>query len=197
MLAVMRLLTLRIDEPLAGRVLTAMAEEVGAEEAARRYRAAVVTTLRQLRGLVEARLHLIVTPEDAAEAVRFWLLPRLAGAWDADGGVYRADGWEIEFGAGDADEASFRVFGEGEVMCPLLGARWVHAAWLGIERGSHCVRGVATGGGDYFHARPGGLAVPDEERILPELPVIRLDHDWNEALASGIGPSLKKAWEAD
>ena len=195
MLAVMRLLTLRIDEPLAGRVLTAMAEEVGAEEAARRYRAAVVTTLRQLRGLDEARLRLIVAPEDAAEAVRFWLLPRLAGAWTADGGVYRADGWQIDFG-GD-DDASYRVLAEGDALCPMLGARWVHAAWLGVERGTHRVRGAAIGGGDYFHASSGGHAVPDEERMLPELPVIRLDRDWNDALASGIGPALKKAWEAD
>lgn len=195
MLVAMRLLTLRIDEPLAGRVFTAMADEVGAEEAARRYRAVVVTTLRQLRGLVEARLRLMVTPEDGADAVRFWLLPRLAGAWDADGGVYRADGWEIEFGGGD--EGPYRVLAEGEALCPMLGARWVHAAWLGIERGSHCVRGVATGGGDYFHARPGGQQVPDDERALPDLPVIRSDHDWNEALASGIGPALKKAWERE
>lgn len=195
MLAAMRLLTLRIDEPLAGRVLTAMADEVGAEEAARRYRAVVVTTLRQLRGLAETRLRLIVTPEDGAEAVRFWLLPRLSGAWTADGGVYRADGWEIDFGG--EDQSAYRVLAEGDALCPMLGARWVHAAWLGIERGTHRVRGAATGGGDYFHARPGGHVVPNEERTLPGLPVIRSDHDWREALASGIGPALKKAWEVE
>ena len=54
----MRLLTLKIQEPLPGRVFPEMAADHGPEEAARRYRAVAVTTLRQLRGLSEARLRL-------------------------------------------------------------------------------------------------------------------------------------------
>ena len=77
----MRLLTLKITEPLPGLVLPEMAADHGPEEAARRYRAIVVTTLRQLRGLANARLRLTVEPDDAHEAVRFWLLPRLAEKW--------------------------------------------------------------------------------------------------------------------
>ena len=48
-----RLLILEIQEPQPGRVLPEMAADHGPEEAARRYRATVVTTLRQLRGLVD------------------------------------------------------------------------------------------------------------------------------------------------
>lgn len=195
MLAAMRLLTLRIDEPLAGRVLPEMAAEVGADEAARRYRAVVLTTLWQLRGLAAARLRILVSPEDGEEAVRFWLLPRLADAWTAGDGVYRADGWEIEFGDTGRDE--WQVLAEGEVLCPMLGARWVHAAWLGIERGEHRVRGPAEGGGDYFRAWSAGTEASPEERLLPGLPLIRLDRDWQESLASGLGPAIKQAWEAD
>ena len=192
----MRLLTLRIEEPVAGRVLPLMARDHGPDEAARRYRAIVVTMLRQLRGLAATRLRIEPAPDDAAEAIRFWLLPRLAGSWQAADGVFAADGWEVDFGG---DEAGCVVAATGEVLCPLLGARWVHTAMLGLERGSHHVRGPARDGGDYFHARPaaaGDLSLL-EERLLPELPVIRDSGGWDEALVSALGPALKRAWEEE
>jgi len=195
----MRLLTLRIEEPVAGRVLPLMAREHGPDEAARRYRAIVVTMLRQLRGLAGTRLRILPDPEDAAEAIRFWLLPRLAGRWQAADEVFVADGWEIDFGG---DSAGCLVVASGEVLCPFLGARWVHTAMLGLERGTHQVRGPARDGGDYFRARPAAaVAPPDvsllEERLLPELPVIRDTREWDEALDSALGPALKRAWEEE
>src|SRR6187549_2947374 len=99
-----------------------MAVDHGPEEAARRYRAIAITTLRQLRGLSEARLRLVVEPEDAHEAVRFWLLPRLAEKWQAADTVFRSEGWEIDFG-GNSDP--FEIRASGEILCPFLGARWV------------------------------------------------------------------------
>lgn len=191
----MRLLTLEIEEPLPGRVLPLMAEEHGAEEAARRYRAIVVTTLRQLRGLLETRLRIAANPADADEALRFWLLPRLADRWQMEGRVFRTDGWEIDFGGDDA--ADFPVHARGEVLCPFLGARWVHAAMLGLERGMHRVSGPAADGGEYFTARPAGSGEVMETRMLPPLRVIADDSHWQEALASPLGAALKKAWEAE
>lgn len=190
----MRLLTLNIQEPIPGQVLPEMAADHGQEEAARRYRAVVVTTLRQLRGLADSRLRLVVEPADADEAVRFWLLPRLMPHWQADGGVFRSDGWEIDFGG---DPAPFDVHATGEILSPNLGARWVHAGLLGMGRAATHVIGPATGGGKYFEAFATGG--PDElpPRILPELPIIRTSDDWQRAMESALGAALKKAWEEE
>ena len=189
-----RLLILNIQEPLPGRVLPLMVEKHGPVEAARRYRAIVITTLRQLRGLAETRLRIVPAPDDAGEAIRFWLLPRLAERWQAADAVFLADGWEIDFG-GDSD--IYRIEAFGEILCPFLGARWVHTALLGLERGTHRVVGPAHEGGEYFRAHPVISNHPLEERTLPELPVIRNDSHWRQALDSPLGPSLKKAWEEE
>lgn len=190
----MRLLTLKIQEPLPGAVLPEMAVDHGPEEAARRYRAIAVTTLRQLRGLAESRLRLTVVPTDGHEAVRFWLLPRLAGKWQASDEVYRAEGWEIDFG-GDASD--FPVHAHGEILCPQLGARWVHTALLGIGRTTGQVTGPTAEGGEYFQAQAAISSADLPPRILPPLPIIRTSEQWEEALAGLLGPALKKAWEAE
>jgi hypothetical protein len=174
-----------------------MAAEHGDEEAARRYRALVLTTLRQLRGLSETRIRLVPDPPDAAEAIRFWLLPKLAERWHCEDGVFLADGWEIDFGGNDH---AFQVEATGEIRCPFLSARWVHTALLGIERGTHYVTGPTTGNGEYFRAQPLMKTAPVvalEERVLPELPVVLSSHHWDEALQSPLGPALKRAWEEE
>lgn len=190
----MRLLSLKILEPLPGLVLPEMAAEHGPEEAARRYRAIAVTTLRQLRGLADARIRLRVTPEEAHEAVRFWLLPRLAGCWRADGGVYRSEGWEIDFGGCD-DE--FPVRATGEILCPFLGARWVHAGLLGLGHTVPHVVGLGVGGGEYFRAHATHAPTEFSPRILPELPIIQTSEHWAQALDSTLGAALKRAWEEE
>lgn len=188
----MRLLTLEIQEPLPGQVLPEMAADHGPEEAARRYRAIVATTLRQLRGLADARIRLNVAPADADEAVRFWLLPRLAHQWQADGGVFRSSGWEIDFG-GETD--GFEVQATGDILCPNLGARWVHAGLLGMGRTATHVIGPTPDDGIYFEAFAAGGLEDLPTRTLPELPVIRTSADWDEAMGSALGGALKKAWE--
>ena len=67
---------------------------------------------------------------------------------------------------------------------------------LGLERGEHEVIGPASGGGEYFRARA-VMAGTLPERPLPELTVIREHAQWLDALESPLGPSLKKAWEAE
>jgi len=187
-----RLLTLNIQEPLPGLVLPEMAAVTGPEEAARRYRAIVLTTLRQLRGLGDSRIRLRVEPNDADEAVRFWLLPALAEKWQMEDKVFRSEGWEIDFGG---NEIGFSVRASGEVLCPYLAARWVHAGLLGLGTSVGEIIGPATGRGEYFRAKAPGSILPP--RILPELPVILTDADWQQALDSALGPALKKAWEAE
>ncbi|MCB1134062.1 MAG: hypothetical protein KDN05_23290 [Verrucomicrobiae bacterium] len=190
----MRLLVFPIHEPLPGGVLHDMAAEVGGTESARRYRAVALTTLRQLRGLTDTRIRLACQPDDAEEAIRFWLLPKLADRWMQDDGVFRCDGWEIDFGGSDEE---FEVVAEADLMCPGLGARWVHTALLGMERGRHRVRGPAEQGGDYFTATAHAAANEADETLLPALPVVRLAADWVSALDGPLGRSLKRAWEEE
>lgn len=189
----MRLLVFPTVEPLPGAVLPEMAAEVGGTESARRYRAVALTTMRQLQGLADTRIRLLCSPDDAAEAIRFWLLPKLADRWMDDGGVFRSEGWEIDFGGGTE---GFTALAEGDLMCPGLGSRWVHTAMLGIERGTHRIRGPAQQGGDYFKASPCGTPA-GEEVLLPPLPVVRLAIDWVTALEGPLGRPLKKAWEEE
>jgi hypothetical protein len=189
-----RLLTLKIQEPLPGQVLPEMLADHGPDEAARRYRAIAVTTMRQLRGLTDSRLRLLVNPEDGHEAVRFWLLPRLAESWLLEENVFHASGWEIDFGC---NSEPFEIHASGNILCPNLGARWVHAALLGVGRTTHQVIGPAANGGEYFQARSTLPAQDLPARILPELPVIQTSDDWLQALDSPLGPALKRAWEEE
>ena len=170
------------------------AEPHGMIEAARRYRAVVVTTLRQLKGLERTRIRLTVDPADADEAVRFWLLPRLADCWQAEGTIFRTDGWEIEFGGSRGD---FQIEAHAEVLCPFLCARWIHTAMIGLEHGRHRVAAPADDGSTVFHAAAAHANCLLETRALPPLPVIRNDAQWRMALDSPLGPALKRAWEQE
>lgn len=189
----MRLLNLAIHEPLPGNVLPVMADAVGEEEAVRRYKAIVLTTLRQLRGLTHTRIRVVSHPEDADEALCFWLLPRLADRWQAEDGVFRAEGWEIDFGGGRIEAA---VRATGNICCPYLGARWVHAAMLGLERGFHQVVSFSSDGTTCFQAR-GENAEMVETRTLPELALVRSDEEWTLAMEGPLGAALRKAREAE
>ncbi|NJM39020.1 MAG: hypothetical protein HC845_14825 [Akkermansiaceae bacterium] len=193
-LAAVRLLTLKIQEPLPGFVLPEMAADHGPDEAARRYRAIAVTTLRQLQHLADSRIRLAVEPNDANEAVRFWLLPRLAEHWQAEGQVFRSAGWEIDFGD---DIGDFSVYASGEILCPNLGARWVHTALLGMGQTAHLVTGPAIHGGVYFRATTPNPPPHPLTRILPELTIIQTSEHWEQALDSPLGPALKRAWEQE
>ena len=188
-----RVLTFTVVEPLPGKVLPEMERSVGADEAVGRYKAVVLTTLRQLHGLSETRIRLVADPDDADEALRFWLLPRLADRWESDNGTFRTQGWEIDFGGG---EEGFHIHARGDIRCPYLGARWVHAAMIGLERGGHQVIATAHDGSECFHARGRTEGNPDL-KPLPKLSLIRNDDEWKEALESPLGAALRKAWKEE
>lgn len=166
----------------------------GAIEAARRYRAVALTTLRQMKGLERTRIRIMVEPDDGADAVRFWLLPRLADGWRTEDTVFRTEGWEIEFGMNGGE---FLIEARAEVLCPFLGARWVHTAMLGLEHGRHRVHASADDGSAIFHAAAAGSHIPVDTRELPPLPVIRNDAQWTAAIDGPLGPALKRAWEEE
>lgn len=187
----MRLLRLAIHEPAPG-VLPEIAAEYGSRDAMRRFQAIVVTTLRQLRGLEETTIRIEPKPPDADEALRFWLLPKLADHWRREGVRFIADGWSIEFGAADDSHA---VIAEANVLCPMLSARWVHAALAGLERGGKVCVGHDQRGQTYLTARANGNAPIKEVVNLPQLPSIGTADDWNRALEGPLGPALFKEFE--
>ncbi len=189
----MRLIRLAVSEPLPGQVMPEMAAMVGPDEAAKRYRAIVVTSLRQLRWLSGSRLRIEVTPHDAYDAVKFWLLPALAPAWQQQGTFYQADGWQIDFG-GEGDE-SFVLDARANVLCPLLSARWIQAGLVGFGESVHEVIGRSVCSREYFSAISVLVNHGTSARVLPPLSIIRDDRDWLEALDGPLGPMLKRALE--
>lgn len=187
----MRLLHLVIREPGPG-VLPKIAAEYGSREAVRRFQAIVVTTLRQLRGLEQTTIRIEPQPMDAEEALRFWLLPKLAGGWRRKGERFIADGWCIAFG--DAGNAH-TVAAEANVLCPMLSARWVHAALAGLDRGGRFCIGHDQRGQPYLTARASGDVPVTDVVNLPQLPSIETADDWNRALEGPLGPALFKEFE--
>ncbi len=58
---------------------TRLVATVGDEEAVKRYRSMVVVLLEQLEGLNNTHVRFCYAPDDATDAIKFWLLPQLRG----------------------------------------------------------------------------------------------------------------------
>lgn len=169
-----RLLLVFLKEPVPGQVKTRLAADVGDAEAARCYKAMVEVLLRQLRGLHDCRIRFCYAPDDAGDAVRFWLLPEMGATSGAQEGVYLAPVYssrqkshqEVDFraqGGGNLGERMERAFAEGfadgyasvaviGTDCPACGARWINAAFSRLESdpARNGVIGPSSDGGYYL-----------------------------------------------
>lgn len=159
----MRLLLVMLKEPIAGQVKTRLGSSVGDELAATYYRALVEVLLKQLQGLQNCRIRFCFTPDDADDAVRFWLLPEMkASASPENDNLYLAPSpsineefsQEVDFrpqgsgNLGNPDDFGNRIekafqqgFDDGfsEIAlinsdCPECGARWINAAFSRLEQ---------------------------------------------------------------
>ena len=168
----MRLLMIFLKEPIPGKVKTRLASTVGSEEAARYYKALVEVLLRQLQGLENCRIRFCYAPDDADDAIRFWLLPQMNASRGETEHVYLAPTalgekyrQEIDFrpqGNGDLGDRMKRAFAEGftdgyeEIAvigtdCPECGARWINAGFSRMAKEtSHGMIGPSTDGGYYL-----------------------------------------------
>ncbi|NNC87776.1 MAG: glycosyltransferase [Akkermansiaceae bacterium] len=167
-----RLLLVFVKEPLAGQVKTRLARTVGGESAARIYKAMVHVLLRQLGGLQDCRLRFCFAPDDAHDAIRFWLLPGIIDdprvALDPDLIDFRPQG------AGDLGARLSRAFAEafaegfGKVAvigtdCIEVSSRWVHAAFAQLHDRHEAVFGPTPDGGYHLLAlRKPHLALFDD-----------------------------------
>lgn len=172
----MRLLLVFLKEPIPGKVKTRLARDVGDEDASRYYKALVEVLLRQLQGLEDCRIRFCYAPDDAEDAIRFWLLPEMRATSSSSEGLYLAPHshtvdqptQEVDFRPqgnghlGDRLNRAFKAafeddFNEIAVIgtdCPDCGARWINAAFsrLSSDTGRDIVIGPSTDGGYYLMA---------------------------------------------
>ncbi len=154
----MRLLLIFLKEPIPGQVKTRLASDVGQENAARYYKALVEVLLRQLHGLNNTRIRFCYAPDDADDAIRFWLLPLMNATQSSidspntlflapSGPAATKNTQEIDFhaqGDGDLGDRINRAFAQGfddgfrEIAvigtdCPDCGARWINSAFARLS----------------------------------------------------------------
>jgi glycosyltransferase A (GT-A) superfamily protein (DUF2064 family) len=167
----MNALLIFLKEPIPGNVKTRLAASVGNEEAARRYKAMVSVLLEQLEGLSNTHVRFCYAPDDAEEAISFWLLPELRGdvIKRTQDFIFtpkkNAPPFTIDFkaqGIGNLGErlerATEQAFSEGYdkvavigTDCIHCGSRWINAAFLQTKENS-CVLGPCEDGGYYLLA---------------------------------------------
>lgn len=172
----MRLLLVFINEPIPGSVNTRMAADLDDERATLYYKAMAEVTLRQLQGLNDCRIRFCYSPDDARDAVAFWLLPKMKATSSDQPGVYLAPpceadprlSQEVDFrpqGSGNQGQRLSGAFAEGfaegydaiaaiSSNCPECGARWINAAFsrLCSDPAKDAVLGPSSSGGYYFMA---------------------------------------------
>ena len=167
----MNALLIFLKEPIPGKVKTRLAATVGHEEAAKRYRSMVAVLLEQLEGLNNTHVRFCYAPDDATDAIKFWLLPQLRGHTIKQGNSFlftpkkHASPFTIDFAAqGDGDlglrlkRATSQAFDDGHEKvavigtdCVHCGSRWINAAFTQTTP-DRCVVGPSDDGGYYLLA---------------------------------------------
>ncbi len=146
----MRLLLVVLQEPIPGAVLPKLAAEAGLEKACQYYKALIEVMITQLQGLENCRIRFCYTPEDASDAIKFWLLPRMEACSADEANLYHApcsstneNPQEIDFYplrtpsiADGISKAFTDGFAEGfdqiavlNPTCLECGARWINATF--------------------------------------------------------------------
>ncbi|MFC4992640.1 TIGR04282 family arsenosugar biosynthesis glycosyltransferase [Rubritalea tangerina] len=167
----MNALLIFLKEPIAGNVKTRLAASIGDTEAVRRYRAMVAVLLEQLEGLQNTHVRFCYAPDDASDAIPFWILPQLRGDVIKRSHDFlftpdkHAPSFTIDFspqGPGNLGErlerASAKAFADGFQKVALIGSdcihcgsRWINAAFLQTKP-QHCAIGPSPDGGYYLLA---------------------------------------------
>lgn len=165
----MNTLIIFLKEPIPGKVKTRLGATIGHEEATKYYRAMVEVLLQQLEGLKNTHVRFCYAPDDAGEAISFWILPLLRGDIIKRSKDFlftptkNAQPFTIDFTAqgegnlGDRlERATTQAFADGAdkvaIMgtdCVHCGSRWINAAFLQTKAGS-CVVGPSLDGGYYL-----------------------------------------------
>lgn len=154
-----RLLLVFVQEPIPGRVCPGLAKTLGSENATTVHRALVRVLLRQLGGLTDCRIRFCFAPDDAHEAVKFWILPEIIDHDDIP-----IDPTHVDFrpqgdgGLGDRLSHAFSEgFSEGYEKIGVIGSdcievssRWIHAAFVQLNDRHEAVLGATPEGRHHF-----------------------------------------------
>ena len=216
----MRLLLVMLKEPLEGQVKTRLAASVGDQKATTYYKALVEVLLKQLQGLNHCRIRFCYTPDDARDAVRFWLLPQMNASISTDHtDLFLAPSsphlnildQEIDFrpqGDGNLKNRIERMFQQGfsddftEVAliksdCPECGARWINAAFAHLAADTEkTILGPDTHGGNYLIMKSASTTAVSTETLPQLTPVVRID-DWLKLRKTPLDAALKKILKED
>ncbi|NWK56901.1 DUF2064 domain-containing protein [Verrucomicrobiaceae bacterium N1E253] len=152
----MRLLLIFLSEPVPEHHTVGLGEDLGANTAAEYAKAMVDVLLKQLQGLENTRIRFCYAPDDAGDAIRFWLLPQMHARPGISPEVYAARRnqhddkhlQEVDFyaqGQGSTGDKLTRAFEQGFLDgfqsiaaigsdCPECGARWINLAFARMER---------------------------------------------------------------
>ena len=210
------LLLVFIKEPIEGRVNTHMVQSAGEKEAHRRYKAMCGALLDQLIGLKKTRVRFCVTPEDAIDAVKFWILPQLAGdITPLTNETFllspekAAASIELEFVANNqkqkhpsiieqqklAFEQGYALVSTMGTSCPDCGSRWLQMATMLCKNTDDVIIGKDAYDSVYLTTVRSPHFVKNTNDVayvtLPNLPKIKTDGAWKTALESPIGGKLK------
>lgn len=167
----MNTLIIFLKEPIPGKVKTRLGATTGHEEATKRYKAMVEVLLLQLEGLQNTHVRFCYAPDDAGDAISFWILPLLRGDVIKRSRDFlftpskHAPAFTIDFtpqGEGDLgarlERATAEAFALGAqkvaIMgsdCVHCGSRWINAAFLQTKEDT-CVLGPCDDGGYYLLA---------------------------------------------
>ena len=194
------LLIIQIEEPApqseSTPTFTALADDF--EEAEKRYRALITVMLQQLEGLTDCHVRFHVSPADATEAVAFWILPLLRGSVKMEGSIYHftpqknAPSISVEFCCDSSLSENTDHFVKSATLNPFCiecSARWINMAFLQTKpEQSIC-------GTDYLEVNHKGNSASCQPSLLPDLPIIKSEADWKNALTSPIGGKLKKVYQ--
>ncbi|MFP6856371.1 MAG: TIGR04282 family arsenosugar biosynthesis glycosyltransferase [Roseibacillus sp.] len=156
-----RLLLVFLKEPLPSQVKTRLAAGVGSEQAVTIYRAMVHILLQQLGGLEDCQLRICYAPDNAQDAIRFWILPEIMDSPEID-----LDPDVIDFrpqGEGDLGvrlaRATLQAFDAGFQKVAVIGSdcieissRWIHAAFAQLNEQHDAVIGPTPDGGYHILA---------------------------------------------
>ena len=163
-----RLLLLFLKEPLPGQVKTRLAAKVGDDLAVNIYKSMVRILLQQLSGLQDCHLRLCCAPDDAQDAIRFWLLPEIMDSSEMVLSTEHLDFWpqgEGDLGA-RLTRATAAAFEEGYQKVAVIGSdcieissRWIHAALVQLNDRHEVVVGPTPDGGYHLLATSRHLPV--------------------------------------
>ncbi len=182
----MRLLLLFLKEPLPGKVKTRLGDSLGAEQAAVVYRAMVRLLLTQLSGLEQCHLRFCYTPDDAHDAIRFWLLPEIMELPEIQLSLEHIDfrpqgegdlGARLTRSARQAFEEGYRKIAFIGSDCIEISSRWIHAAFAQLNDRNDAVIGPTPDGGYHLLAM---------QRYLP---VLFKDIPWSTSATGQVTAS--------